>query len=264
MDSPEKYALVTGASSGIGREIALILGGLGYPLVAVSNQADRLGTLKKEIEGKGGPEVRTLDLDLAHEHSAQEVYDFCRENGIRVEVLVNSAGILVYGETVRAGTERVRSLLQLHMTTPVLLCRLFAEEMIRRGTGFILNVSSIASVMPYPTISLYGPTKTFLRSFTRALRTELKPLGIRISCLMPGAVDTGLYEGTGFGISKGRRLGLVKGPETVARAGVRALFRDRAECVPGVLNKLVLRLVPFVPRFVISLIYSKTRTRGNP
>jgi short-subunit dehydrogenase len=129
--------------------------------------------------------------------------------------------------------------------------------MIERGSGYILNVSSISAVMPYPTISLYGPTKTYLRYFSRALRYELKPSGIHVSCLLPGAIDTGFYDDTGFDIGKGRKLGIVKMPEFVANSAMKALFRNRAECIPGLLNKLVVRFFPLIPRSWIGLIYRR-------
>ncbi len=250
-----KHALITGASSGIGWHISAELASKGYPILAVSNQPERLSLLKEWLENSCGVSVITLDFDLASEGSAEGVFRFCEEGNLEVEVLVNCAGFLVYGETIHADPERVRSILQLHTTTPAMLCRLFAEQMVRRGTGYILNVSSISAVMPYPTISLYGPTKAFIRHFTRALRFELKPRGVRITCLIPGAVDTPFTEGSNLSIPKGKRFGLVKRPEKVAAAAVKALFRDRAECIPGFLNKLILRLLPFLPLFVIGLVY---------
>jgi short-subunit dehydrogenase len=259
MDGTDYYALVTGASSGIGWHISAALAGKGYPVIAVSNQPEGLAELKTQLEQSSGVTVLTLDADLSKEGSAKLVYDFCIENRLKIEVLVNCAGFLVYGETAGVDPERVQCILQLHMITPALLCRLFGADMTGRGKGYILNVSSIAAVMPYPTISLYGPTKAFIRNFSRALRTELKPLGIRVTCLVPGATDTGLYDGSNFSISKARRLGIVKKPERIAAAGVKDLLRDRAESVPGLLNKLVVVLFPLLPNFVISMIYRRIR-----
>ncbi len=250
-----KFALVTGASSGIGWHIAAELARRGYSIVAVSNQPERLSLLKGHLENTCKVSVETIDMDLASEGAAGRVFRFCQERNLEVEVLVNCAGILIYGETIGADPERVRSILQIHMLTPAMLCRLFGEGMAARGTGYILNVSSISAVMPYPTISLYGPTKAFLRKFTRALRFELRPLGIRVTCILPGATDTTINEGTSFRFDRGKRWGLVKKPENVAAAGIRALFRNRAEYIPGIFNKLTLWLVPFLPYFIIGLVY---------
>lgn len=120
-----------------------------------------------------------------------------------------------------------------------------------RRHGYILNVSSISAVMPYPTISYYGPSKTFLRSFTRALRTELKPFNVHVTCLLPGATATSLYNNFDVNVALALRTGVMKRPESVAHSGVNALFKKRSECIPGTMNKLVVWLFPFVPSFLI-------------
>jgi hypothetical protein len=112
--------------------------------------------------------------------------------------------------------------------------------------------------MPYPTISVYGPTKAFLRYFTRALRTEVKKYNINVTCLLPGATSTGLYNADKYDTSLNRKLGVMKKPETVAKAGIKALFRNRSECIPGFLNKLVVLLVPVVPHAIIGAIFKRT------
>jgi hypothetical protein len=132
---------------------------------------------------------------------------------------------------------------------------LFGEKMVKNKRGYILNVSSISAVMPYPVISLYGPTKTFLRSFTRAIRTELRREGVYVTCLIPGATATSLYEPYEVNIPLALRLGVMKKPAVVARAGVSALFANRPECIPGFMNKLVVRLLPLIPHAVIGWIY---------
>ena len=255
----KRYALVTGASSGLGRQISELLAKKGYDLIAVSNEPPDLDELKKHLEETYGTDVQTVNMDLSKESAARTLYDYCEEKGLPVEVLVNDAGMLVYGQAVRIPIEKAQGILQLHVATPALLCRLFSENMIKNGRGFILNVSSISAVMPYPTISFYGPTKTFLRHFTRALRTELKPLGIFVTCLIPGAMDTRLLNEYQVDRRKAVKWRVVSPPERVARSGIRALFKNRPECIPGLLNKLVVRFLPLIPHFVISLIYKSLR-----
>jgi uncharacterized protein len=255
MNLPAKYALITGASSGIGRHISTELAGLGYSIIAVSNQPGQLDILKKELENDFGISVHPLNVDLSKEGSGKIVFEHCEINHLEVEVLVNNAGMLVIGDAVTVDYSRAADILQLHVNTPALLCQLFGKKMFVRKKGYILNVSSISAVMPYPTISFYGPSKTFIRSFTRALRTELKSNGIKVTCLLPGATATALYEGHKVNIPLAMKLGVMKKPDTVARAGVKALFKGRAECVPGVLNKLVVCLLPLIPMFVIGWIY---------
>ncbi len=197
-------------------------------------------------------------MDLAREAAAKTLFDYCEEKDLQVDVLVNNAGVLVYGEALKVDYARSLSILNLHMTTPALLCRLFGEKMTKRGKGHILNVSSISAVMPYPTISFYGPTKSFLRNFSRALRTELKPSGINVTCLLPGAMDTRLLDVYSAKLEIGKKIRIVKHPEKVARAGIKALFRNRSECIPGMLNKLTICLLPILPQFIIGLIYRRS------
>jgi short-subunit dehydrogenase len=258
MAASEKYALVTGASSGIGWHISEELARRGYSIVGVSNQATRLQDLKASMEKLYPVHVFTLETDLTREDSPVSVFNFCNENKITVEVLVNDAGMFFFGEVAKVDYDRVKSILALHTLTPALLCRLFGEQMARNGRGYILNISSITAVMPYPGISLYGPTKAFIRHFSRSLRTEMKLDNVVVTCMMPGAVDTSLYDTGKLNTSLLKKIGLMKKPETVAKAGVRALFNDRALCIPGIVNKLAVLLVPMVPRFIIEAITRKT------
>jgi short-subunit dehydrogenase len=140
----------------------------------------------------------------------------------------------------------------LHLHTPTLLCRLFGEQMKSRKQGHILNVSSISAVMPYPMISLYGPTKTYLRYFTRALRTEMKPYGVNVTCLIPGATITGLYNLEQVNVARLKAFGIFHTPEFVASKAVKGLLRRKAVIVPGLLNKITIRLMPLVPSFIIA------------
>jgi len=259
MENNLNYALVTGASSGIGWHISELLAKKGYPVIAVSNQPLQLDDLKRSLEKKYGIRVVTINCDLALENSAQEVFEHCEEQNLNVEVLVNDAGTLIFGEALEVDFPRTRSILNLHISTPVLLCRLFAEQMIITGQGYILNVASISSVMPYPTISLYGPTKAFLRYYTRALRTELKQSGIKVTCLLPGATLTSLYDPGRFNTPLKRKLGIIQKPEAVAKAGISALFRDRPESIPGLINKLIVFLLPLIPFFIIGFIYKRIK-----
>lgn len=256
-DSKNKYAVVTGASSGIGWHISKELAARGYSIVAVSNQPDHLKNLKSELEKGFQINVETINCDLSKTNAAESVFDFCKQKKIKVEVLVNNAGALVYGEVINIDIEVTEKILQLHMNTPVMLCRLFGEVMQKSQKGYILNVSSISAVMPYPTISLYGPTKAFLRHFTRALRTEMKGNGVRVLCLLPGATATALYNSEKINIPLAVSIGIMKKPENVAKIGVTALFKNRAESIPGLLNKLIMIFTPLIPNALIGFVHRK-------
>jgi len=254
-----KYAVITGASSGIGWFVAVELAKKGYSIVGVSNQAEALDKLKSELEKKYNIKVLTYCCDLARNDAAEMVFNFCQQRSLEVDVLVNNAGILVYGEVIRIDIEKTKNILQLHMNTPAVLCRLFADVMVKKNSGYILNVSSISSVMPFPVISLYGPTKTFIRQFTKALGFEMKGTGVHVSCLLPGATATALYDPKKVNIAKAMKLGVMKSPEDVAKAGVEALFKNKAECIPGVINKIIMFIIPILPNFLIDYIYRKKK-----
>jgi uncharacterized protein len=259
MNQKEKYALVTGASSGIGRHISIELAKRGYSLITVSNQPEQLNILKKELESAFGISVHPFNMNLCLADAGKRVFDYCETNGMEAEVLVNNAGMLSIGEAITVDYERASDLLQLHVVTPAVLCQFFGKKMAARKKGYILNVSSISAVMPYPTIPFYGPSKTFIRSFTRALRTELMYRGVYVTCLLPGATATPLYDTYSVNVPLAMKLGIMKRAETVARAGVKSLFAGNAECIPGLLNKLIVFLIPLVPFLVIQWIYKFKR-----
>lgn len=262
MNKSDTYALVTGASSGIGWHIAMDLAAKGYGIVAVSNQAEQLGNLKSELEGSFQIRVLTLDLDLSKSNAADDVFIFCQDHKLEVEVLVNNAGIMVYGEVVETDMEKVKEILHLHMHTPALLCRLFGGLMQERQMGFILNISSISAVMPYPMISLYGPTKAFLRKFTRALRYEMNEKGVHVSCLIPGATATALYNTDHINVPLAMRFGIMKSAAEVAKKGLKAMFRNRPIRIPGIINKFVVYIFPLIPACLIRAIYKRQLKRN--
>lgn len=263
MNSVEKYAIVTGASSGIGWHLSMELANRGYSILAVSNQPVQLDSLKQELERLYPINVYLMDLDLAQPAAARNIFEFCQNKSLTVEVLVNNAGILIHGEAIDVNVEEAETILQLHMNTPSILCRLFGAEMVQNQKGYILNVSSISSVMAYPTISFYGPTKTFLRQFSRALGLEMKGTGVTVTCLLPGATDTALYDPETVNIPLAKRLGVMKEPQVVAKAGINALFRKRAEYVPGFLNRCIMIIIPFIPMSLIGFIHHKMRARSS-
>lgn len=257
-----KLALVTGASSGIGWCISHQLAAKGYGIIGVSNQDGQLEQLKQSIENQFRLDCITLHLDLSQENSAEEVYAFCQLQNLQPEILVNNAGALMTGDFINKDLGKIKSLIGLHMLTLTSLCYLFARDMKVNGFGYILNVSSISTVMPYPVITIYAATKSFVRFFSKGLRTELAGHGISVTCLIPGATDTPLNDNLDFDIRKAKRLGVMMPPERVAKEAVSGLFGKRAEVIPGFLNKLTLILLPMMPRFVIRSIYhSKLGTK---
>ena len=162
-----KYALVTGASSGIGREYAAQLAAKGYDLVMAGNRDEENRAAAREIAARYGVRTLPLCMDLSEPDAAVKLHAETSARGIEIGVLVCNAGVLLFGPLAAAPPERIGRIVTLHCTTPALLCRLYGEEMRRRGEGYILVMSSATAWMPYPTIAAYAATKSFLRTFAR-------------------------------------------------------------------------------------------------
>lgn len=251
-------ALVTGACSGIGLCLARGLAARGYDLVLVSNRAEEIARVGAEIAAAHGVRARQLVMDLARPEAAAELYEAVTALGLEVDVLVNNAGFFFFGEAVDAEPERARAMLELHVVTPALLCTRFGRDMRARRRGHILIVSSISAWRDFPGIAYYGASKKFLRGFARSLRSDLAPYKVNVTCLAPGATATGLYDPNVVPVERAKRLGVMMAAEDVAKAGLRALFAGRAECIPGLLTRLMTWGSVITPQFVIDLI----RRRG--
>lgn len=256
--SNKNIAIVTGGSSGIGLAMSMELASKGYNLFVISNQQEQLKDTKTLVEEKHKVICHILYKDLTDPNSAKEIFEYCKDQQFEVEILVNNAGMLIFSESMATPAPRINALLQLHINTPTMLCRYFAEEMKTKKKGRILNVSSISAVMPYPGISLYGPSKTYMRYFTRALRHELRIYGVGVTCLLPGATETGLYDPNRINLKLAKRLGIMQTSEYVAKKAVKRLLKNKAECIPGIINKLTVCTLPLLPKWVIYQIHKRT------
>ena len=184
-------ALVTGASSGIGLEFARQLAAWGAALVMVSIDRDDLEREAARIATDYRVPVETLCMDLARPESADELYRYCREKGLTIDILINNAGIFSFREVTRTDPAKIETMLQLHIGTVTRLSRLFAADMCARRRGYLLNMSSLSCWTPYPGIALYTATKAYIRVFTRALACELHDYGVHATVVCPGGVATG-------------------------------------------------------------------------
>ncbi len=250
-DELRRTALVTGACSGIGLAMARLLAAKGYALVLVSNRADELEGAADGLRAAFGAAVSTIVQDLAVPGAAGALVAEVEARGLSVDILINNAGMFFFGEAADADPRRAEALLHLHVTTPSLLCTYFAAHMRARRRGHIMIVSSISAWRSFPGISYYGSSKTYLRSFAQALRSELAMYGVKVTCLAPGATATGLYDGSGVPVIVARRLGVMMDAEAVATAGLRAMFRGEAECVPGVLARVMTVAAASTPQPVV-------------
>jgi hypothetical protein len=247
------WALVTGACSGIGLELARGLAKRGHPLVMVSNREKELGDAAATLRAAHGVEVHTVVMNLARAEAAAELFAEVKARGVEVGVLISNAGILLFGEVAETDPSKLDALLQLHMVTPTLLARHFGAEMRARRSGHILFVSSISAFRPFPGIAVYSASKRYLLDFADALRVELAVWGVNVTTLAPGAVATNLYESR-VDVNLAKRVRVMVEPSFVAEKGLTGLFKRRAVVIPGLGAKLFAWGMRLAPRWLVGLL----------
>lgn len=248
------YALITGGSSGIGLAFASELAKRNYAVVIVSNQEEKNVEVCQHLEEVYHVKAIPLYMDLTLPHAAQSVYDFCMENKLDIEILINNAGMFFFKEIAETSAELAGKITQLHVTTPTLLSVYFSKYMKEKQSGHILFTSSITAWMSFPGVVLYASTKGYVRQFARSLRYEMKDYNVNVSVVCPGAVNTGLYQLSDKQRKMFQNLQLMISPEKLAKQSIRALFRKKAVYTPGFINKLSRPFVAMVPPCVIQKI----------
>lgn len=250
----DSFALVTGASSGIGYEYARELASRGYKIVVVSNAREDLRAKAEDLRRDFGVEVVDIPMDLGVQSAAKQLYSFCTAHGYEVEVLINNAGVY-HDRDFLKDTEEFNSLiLNLHVYTPAMLEYYFGKDMENRGKGYILNMSSVTSEIAVQRLATYSATKAFLNNFSRATHVELFRQGVTVTCVRPGAVATGLYHLKPAALKTGLVLGYIITPEKLARKAIRAMFNGKSRITPGFSSKLLTVLVKLLPTKVLKLI----------
>ena len=251
----EHFALVTGASSGMGLEFARQLAGRGYNLLIVSNVSEIYDVAERLQVTGYGLRVIPLQMDLGKQEAARELYNYTQAEGIEVEVLVNNAGVYHDSDILDDSEGFTSLIMNLHMYTPAMLCYLFGKEMRERRKGYILNVCSVTSKMAAQRLGTYGGTKAFLSHFTRALHIELRQYGVHVTDVSPGAVDTGLYSIPPIMTKIGKCLGIIVSPQTLVRRALRALFRGRSKTtIPTIFWRVLSLIILLIPTCVLRLI----------
>ncbi len=248
------YALVTGASSGCGYEYARQLAAKGYDLLMVSNEEaihERAATLRADFP----VHVISRVQDLGTPTAARDLYDYCRDNDIQVEVLINNAGVY-HDRDFLADSEGFNILiLNLHVLTPAMLLYYFAQDMSARGKGYVLNMCSVTYGIAVQRLATYASTKAFLRNFSRSTYVELKDKGVTVTDVTPGAINTGLYNIRPWATKLGLVLGYIVEPDYLVRRALRGMFRGRHRVsVPCVWNVVLIALVALVPTSLLRLI----------
>jgi short-subunit dehydrogenase len=239
--APDRTCLVTGASSGIGAELARVLAGRGYGVTLVARTESRLRQLADELGDRFGVRTEVLPTDLTDESQRAAIARSLDQRELEVNVLVNNAGFSTMGPVHRSDPAREVALVRTDVEAVVHLCALFCPGMVERRSGAILNVASTAAFQPLPGQAAYGAAKAFVLSYSHALRGELRPHGVSVTALCPGPVETGFQDAAG--ISEDEAIGAMPKfmwvqAETVARAAVDGLDANRAVVIPGLANRV--------------------------
>lgn len=247
-------ALVTGASSGIGLQYATALArDYHTDLLLISNQEQEQIAVAQQLSYTYGVKTIPLYMNLAEQNAAEKVYDYCKENGLEVDILINNAGIFFFNPLIGTSMLRFETMLMLHVVTMAKLCRLFGEDMCRRGNGYILNMSSMSAWMAYPGIQTYNATKAFIYNFSKSLWYEFRPKNVGITVMAPGAVDTAL-----FGLAPNLRklavnLTVSIPPEKLVKRALRKMFRNKKADTPGFINWLSTPILKHTPDWLVFL-----------
>lgn len=243
----QNVALITGASSGIGRELARIHAERGGDIIAVATSEERLNQLKTELEsGSLGTEVMVIVKDLTAENAPQEVYNTVKAAGVEIDYLMNNAGFGGQGAFLEREWAQDRKMIQLNVIALCELTRLFTPDMVARGSGKVLNVSSTAALVPGPLQAVYFATKAFVTSFSNALASELEGTGVTVTALMPGATDTSFAATSG--LDKTSLFSETVTAREVARDGYDAMMRGDLDEISGL--STTRRIQMFVARFM--------------
>ena len=240
-----RIALITGASAGLGIEFARQLCARGHRLVLAARRKDRLDELADNLGN-----ARAVAIDLSEADSTERLMADVAAAGEEIEILVNNAGFGLIGRFAELDSARQRQMIDLNVATLTGLCRAVAPGMIQRKSGGILNVASTAAFQPGPKMAVYFATKAFVLSLSEALHEELKPHGVKVTCLCPGPTRTEFGEVAGFGGNALYDRVVMQAPEVV-KAGLDGLEKNRAVVVPGAVNKVVAASTRFVPRPMI-------------
>ncbi len=250
MSDRRSTALVTGASSGIGYELACLLAAEGYDLVVVARQKAALEKLGEALQRAHGIRVHVIAADLSDPAIPEAIALCLQKEDVQIDILVNNAGFGTYGHMSETDARQLLNLIQVNITALTHLTRLFLPSMIARGRGKILNVASTAAFQPGPLMAAYYASKAYVLSFSDAVHHEVKGTGVTVTALCPGPTRSEFQKRAGIEhtrLMKGR----IMSSKDVALAGLRAMMQGKPRVVPGFRNKLLMVAVRFAPRDVV-------------
>lgn len=244
-------ALITGASEGIGYELAKIMARNGFNLVVTARREDILLELKKELEASNGITVRVIPGDLSTMDSVKEICTRLKRDNVTIDVLINNAGFGDYGFFVESDWDKNYKMIELNIAALTYLTHLYGKEMAARGKGRIMNVASTAAFQPGPLMAVYYATKAYVLSFSEALANELKDKGVSVTALCPGPTRSGFQRRASVRNVRLFEKSSAASSEEVAAYGFDAMMKGKVIAIHGLLNRIVANSIRFFPRHLI-------------
>ena len=251
------WAMVTGGSSGMGLEYARQLAEIGCNLLLVSNQKVELERVAEDLKRDKTLQVIPHYQDLATETAAEELFAFCQNESLQIDILINNAGMFFFEELTKENQAKALTMLRLHTFTPTRLCILFGEEMKKRGYGYIINMSSMAAKLPCPGITVYSATKAYLKSFGKSLYFEMRPYGVGVTTVCPAAIATPLYKLKPSLLNLGVIIGLIGTPQWLVRRVLSGMMRKKRVVKPGFMNYYLPPLIALLPKRLETWLWQK-------
>jgi uncharacterized protein len=246
----KEYILITGASSGIGYEMAKILAEKKYNLALVARNLDKLKSLQNELKNTFGVAIEVITKDLSKVENAIALYKETNDLGLKIEMLVNNAGFGLYGNFAETSLDEELKMINLNVLSLVALTKLYAQDMVKNKSGRIMNVASLLSFIPFPYYSIYSATKTFVLAFTETIASELEGSGVVVTTLCPGTVETNFHTD---GMRKTNAMSANKpvSAKSVAIAGVNLLLNGKGKKIVGFNNWFISNLPRITPDFIM-------------
>ncbi len=255
-----KTALITGASGGIGYELALLLARDGFDCILVARSRDKLDELAARLESEFRVKTLVVARDLSKPTAVDEIYEEVSAASMSIDVLVNNAGFPVYGRFVDTDWRAELDMLQVNVVALTALTKLFVRGMVERRNGRILNLASTAAFVPGPLMAVYYASKAYVLSFSQALANELQGTGVTVTALAPGPTRTGFQK---RGVMEDSRLvrGQIADAKSVAAAGYRGMMRGKTIVIPGFSNKLIPWVARVSPRGTVTRVVRRMQDR---
>lgn len=254
--SSNTFTLITGASGGIGYDLAKLAAADGKNLILVARSVDKLNKLADEIRKNNSTEVISIAVDLSEEKGANMLISEVTQKNIHIDTLINNAGSGDFGDFAKANLTKNIEMIRLNICALTHLSHFALHGMKNNGYGRIMNVASTAAFMPGPGMAVYYASKAYVLSFSEALARELKGSGVTVTALCPGPTDTGFASAAGLGKSLLHKILPAATPMEVAKIGYKAMMKGKAIEIPGLMNKLSAMTPRFTPRAMVrNMIY---------